>query len=581
VLPRALVSAPLISKQKRPDRRGSRNWFVQKIDTIEKIGNALARQFAADEWARIVWQNPIESGFVGADALDQIHDLSTFASKIKDPATAARVTEIMLSSDDKKKKKIQVIAQDEQIKAALRDQTLTEEAICRLASAYSTPMFPKGHLRIRRQLRRQAKRGVATLNMHLGMIGRNGQKYATAHEISLRNQQKDRWQKFGEATILTRGDATISMADVMKSGHKNKVAELITLTTGLAKYAKSQGLGWCFVTLTAPPNMHSNPKNGNNSWDGTTPKEANEWIQLAAARAEARMRKEGIIISGFRVVEPHDDGCPHWHILVFTHKANFPGIEDAYRYQDEWMDDAGMKFVVGDDSRSAASSYMTKYILKSISAIEKIGGEAGAIDAWYSTWGIRKFAFLGLPQKKLWRNLRAVKDCPSDPLVAGMWRAAHRGDACTFISLSGGLNIKNSKRPVKTINGDAGDVKSIEFISRVTGESEVTVFEKWVQSPANTGTECPKMKKVGLIQNYPRKSKPETRDFDHLPDSPPFRPNCSENEPFWMAGWQDRPKSKPAIPLPARDLPYRYHETIEKDWRFKANGEGAPSFSLQ
>lgn len=360
-------------------------------------------------------------------------------------------------------------------------------------------------LKLRRVLRQNCKQGTALLNMHLGLIGENGHHHATPYELEMRNKQKKRWQEFGKKTILVRGDEEISMLDVMKSAGAKKLAETLTLTKGLENYAKATGLTWTFITLTAPSRMHPNPANGKSSWDGTTPDRAHEWIADAAGRVVKRLLKKGIIISGLRVVESHKDGCPHWHLLVFAPLDQMSLIEAEYRWQPEWKSEPGMKFVLNDGTASAVS-YVFKYITQTINQVEMIEGEAGFVDAWRSTWGIRAFAFFGTPPVSLWRDFRAVKECPAEPLVAEMWHAAHQGDAHAFIKLNGGLNVARKDRPVisKTTSNKHDKTKTIEFILQDTAESIRFDFVKWQQTRKEPQSHA--SARVEVILNYPRKA---------------------------------------------------------------------------
>lgn len=75
-----------------------------------------------------------------------------------------------------------------------------------------------------------------------------------------------------------------------------------------------------FITLTCPSRFHAaaaasgerNPK-----YDGSTPRDASAYLQRVWARIRSALAKEDIKIYGFRVAEPHHDGCPHWHGLFF------------------------------------------------------------------------------------------------------------------------------------------------------------------------------------------------------------------------------------------------------------------------
>lgn len=485
-------------------RRGSRAWFTSKLKAIEALGGEDAHALAVEKWAQIVWENPIEAAFEGADWIDRIHRLASASAQLKDKAASDKIKSVMLNGDDAEIIRIESLLDDKKIKKAIRAQCMDEDRIRELASHYQDRDDPTRHLRVRKYLRREIKQSVAILNMTLGLIGRDGYNHITPHELDLRNQQKARWAQFGESITLNRGKEQVNMLTVMQAASIKKLAEVYTLVKGLESYAKAAGLSWAFITLTAPPRMHSNPSNGQNTWDGSTPAQAHEWIHQAFHRTESRLRKQNIIISGLRVVESHRDGCPHWHVLVFAHKNDMATIEATFRQQPEWKAEHGMKFIEGD-GRATAASYCFKYILKTINSIEKLSGEVGAMDAWRSTWCIRGFQWIGMPRIQLWRDLRAVKECPADPLLAGLWRAAHRGDGHAFIGLAGGLNVKNKSRPVTSKTTGDTKTKRIEFILQDTGEAIRFDFAKWQRTSKSI-----EKSKVEVILNCPRKTQTQT-----------------------------------------------------------------------
>lgn len=74
-----------------------------------------------------------------------------------------------------------------------------------------------------------------------------------------------------------------------------------------------------FYTISAPGRMHSAHKLGtlNPNFDGSTPKLVHAYLNKVWQLALAELHRLGISPYGFRVVEPHHDGTPHWHLLLF------------------------------------------------------------------------------------------------------------------------------------------------------------------------------------------------------------------------------------------------------------------------
>lgn len=482
-------------------KRGSRAWFTNKLNSIEALGGVDTRAAGVAVW--------LENRFAAdLEHFERVLKLRNITQKIKDPAAIVAIEIILTSNDRQELERVLELLSDEVITDAITAQGMDEDCIRDVARRLSATTG-KSELSLRRKLRQQAKQGTARINMVLGLIGSNKSHHATQHELDLRNEQKARWRKFGESITLIRDDEAVSMLTTMQAAGKKKFGETYTLVRGLESYATASGLTWAFLTLTAPPRMHPNPDNGHSTWDGTTPDEAHKWIHNAYRDAESRLRTtHGIVISGMRAVEPHLDGCPHHHVLIFARPEDMATIEAVFRQQPEWRSAPGLVWRLNDGTASAAS-YCFKYISKTINSIEALEGEQGTVDAWRSTWGVRAFQFFGMPPRGLWRNLRALEECPAEPLLAAMWRAARRGDGHAFIGLAGGLNVKSKKRPVVSrVDSDPyEETKTLSFIVRDTAECIHVDIKKWRRTSAAEPREANNGAGLAVITNYPRKAK--------------------------------------------------------------------------
>jgi hypothetical protein len=461
-----------------------------------------------------------------------LRKIAQIAIRIKDYSAKNEIIRILNVGNQAAIEKLDDLLSTAKIENAIKWQGVSEDQVCKLARQFSRNT---SELVLRRKIRRDAKQGVSYLNMSLGLIGKRGNKYATGFEVELRNQQKARWYKFGEDTVLIREGQSISMLDMMKEGSRRRFSELYTLIKGMENYAMNiGGVDWAFITLTAPPMFHSNPKKGIKSWNGSTPKDAHDWIKERWRKAGKILRKKGIFLGGLRVVEPHEDGCAHWHILVFDIRKNINTIEEVLRTNPEWKTSVGCAVMLNDGTASAAS-YVTKYVLSTIGTIEKLAGEQGSVDAWRGTWGIRAFQFFGMPKLDLWRQLRKMEICPGDALLADMWRAARQGDGQTFISLAGGLAVKGIFRPmdVRTVSGET--TKTATFTNRETGEVTELKSKKWTKEKLDNNL-INKNNTVAVIHNYPRKPKASTRDCV-------TEVNLDQSSPFWDANNSGLPRN--------------------------------------
>ncbi len=89
-----------------------------------------------------------------------------------------------------------------------------------------------------------------------------------------------------------------------------------------------------------------------------------------------RLCKAGIRVFGFRVVEPHHDGTPHWHMLLFVRPEQVdelrdifvitPRLEDSEELQSYKALKARFHVESIDKEKGSATGYIAKYISKNI-----------------------------------------------------------------------------------------------------------------------------------------------------------------------------------------------------------------------
>jgi len=174
-----------------------------------------------------------------------------------------------------------------------------------------------------------------------------------------------------------------------------------------------------------------------------TPKAAQNYLVKVFSRIRAKLKREGIETFGYRVVEPHHDGTPHWHLAFFMpekDKARVRSIFRHYALQEDGDEQGALKHrfdaISHDPKKGSVTGYMTKYISKNIAGFG-IGEdfESGLdcddavlrILAWKSLWGIRQFAFYGSPSVSVWRELRKLREPLSNPTIEKARLAADAG----------------------------------------------------------------------------------------------------------------------------------------------------------
>ncbi len=172
--------------------------------------------------------------------------------------------------------------------------------------------------------------------------------------------------------------------------------EMMTLMRGFEDIANETGCVGDFYTITAPLRYHSVYSKGGfiTKWNGSSPRDTQRYLCRVWARIRAALSREVIHLFGFRAVEPHHDGKPHWHMLLFM----LP--EHRERVQQGMREHASSKNIDGfamdgkkDDETGSNKRDMAK-----------------AVCAWASCWRIRQFQQIGGAPVTVWRELRRLGD---------------------------------------------------------------------------------------------------------------------------------------------------------------------------
>lgn len=386
-----------------------------------------------------------------------------------------------------------------------------------------------------------------------GQVRKGVSPYASAHAVREFTQRKAAQQAWMASMCAVNEELgqEIDLADAIMGSVANpeiRRHELMVRMRGFEDLAQEQGKLGLFLTLTAPSSYHawrqgSQDKSKtyqNEKFNGHTPTQTNRLLCKQWARVRAALAREGIRPFGFRVVEPHHDGTPHWHCLLFidpeheqillTHLAyHFTAVdraelklpngekldelaktakrnkgEDVFDLLDV-TDKSTIKALnprvnwkVIDPSKGSATGYIAKYIAKNIDG-HKVGmdyeAEAPvdhttiAVAAWASCWRIRQFQQIGGPSVSVWRELRRLGDevIEWDCVLEAARYAADNKQWGRFIEAMGGIEtprkdhlIKLSKRLDEGANKYGEDVlRLMGVISDVGQTTAVTRTEGW------------------------------------------------------------------------------------------------------
>ncbi|MGB0895332.1 MAG: replication endonuclease [Parashewanella sp.] len=326
----------------------------------------------------------------------------------------------------------------------------------------------------------------------------------------------------------------LSLADAVASSVSNPVirrTELMVRMRGFEDMANKNGYVGEFYTWTAPSKFHSWKKSktgkpySNKKYQGANPRNTQAYLCKQWAKARAKLARQGVELFGFRVVEPHHDGTPHWHLLLFFKPEQVRearSIMRKYALQHDKHDLAPAKgkkspnhqgyrprfdFKTIDPEKGSATGYIAKYIAKNIDGAyvaddyeAECGGKHGAegVAAWASTWNIRQFQQIGGASVSVWRELRRLKQAVvNDETLERARKSADAANWESYTEAMGGTFCKRADRPVqlaKLVNEAANQYG--EDITKIMGvmatATAKTRLEGWeIRTPSNCPSQQP------------------------------------------------------------------------------------------
>lgn len=346
-----------------------------------------------------------------------------------------------------------------------------------------------------RAIRRVSARRLFDASRVAGMVGKFAQPYAPDYLVSRRVHRvhKNRSTLSGLAAVCIDdgmvGCPLVDAIDASVSNPEVQRAELMTRLKGFETIAKQERHAALFLTITCPSRFH--PTSGgktNPSWIAAgrpTVKDGQDYLngvwrnigRRCADKGTEKAPREPISVYGFRFAEPHADGTPHWHCIIFVpyKRANeYRSICRKECFKDS-PNEAGAskhRFTCKPLSlkRGSAVGYCSKYIAKNVDGFA-VGEdfETGTsslttvqrVLAWKSANNIRQFQQVGGPTVTAWRELRRMAnqdyDMPGfETLTQGDWllldacrRAADEGSWDAFCVAMGGIFCPRDAQTVR------------------------------------------------------------------------------------------------------------------------------------
>ncbi|MDC9603941.1 replication endonuclease [Xenorhabdus griffiniae] len=335
-------------------------------------------------------------------------------------------------------------------------------------------------------------------------VNKNRSPYASRQAIQeVKSQRLANMQYLESMDIedVATGERFDLVEKVMQSISNPEIRrmELMAQIAGIERVASVRGDIGMFITITTPSKYHPTRQMGadkvavlNSSWanEAYTPKDGQRYLVKVWAKIRTAFKDEGLNVYGVRVVEPHHDGTPHWHLLLFTDKASRAAAVEIMRKK-ALQEDGGergaqkYRFECRHMNKGGAVGYIAKYIAKNIDGYALDGltddetgkplkDAAAAVTAWASTWRIPQFQFYNLPSKGAYRECRRLRSlCIADQLgdVAEKVRAAaDQGDFENYILSQGGPCTPRDQQTIRVAREVSDKLNPYdEAVSNVVG----------------------------------------------------------------------------------------------------------------
>lgn len=342
----------------------------------------------------------------------------------------------------------------------------------------------------RRQLRKLQADRIEFVARDLRQVNAKLSPYCSHISHVKRRQQKQANREYLESrTAINELDQEFTLAELSALSVSNpsiRRMELITRCKGFEAIAQAESHDGVFITLTAPSRFHRMVKITigdklikvvpNKAYAGLTPRDAQAYLSNIWAKIQAKLSRSKIKPYGFRIAEPHHDGTPHWHFLLFSTTENLKTLTEIfsdYALRDS-PDEKGAaehrvkielikKGVNPATGREySATGYLIKYICKNIDGFgvdnKNTNGKndwadknpqevAEKIEAWSRTHRIRQFQQIGGASVTVWRELRRLSE--QEGAIEKIRQAADSGDWALFVQLMGGAAVARDEQTIR------------------------------------------------------------------------------------------------------------------------------------
>ena len=237
------------------------------------------------------------------------------------------------------------------------------------------------------QLKAQRMRWCEALLIAAGEVNKDRSPYASKRairDVHARRLANLEYLKSCELENKVTGERIDLISKVMGSISNPEIRrmELMNTIAGIERYAASAGDVGMFITLTTPSKYHPTRQVGkgesktvqlNHGWNDTafTPKDGQRYLCRIWSLMRTAFKDNDLEVYGMRVVEPHHDGTPHWHMMLFCKPGQRKAINEImrrYALKEDGHEKGAAKqrFESRHLNQGGAAGYIAKYIAKNI-----------------------------------------------------------------------------------------------------------------------------------------------------------------------------------------------------------------------
>ncbi|PMJ92878.1 replication protein [Vibrio sp. 10N.261.55.A7] len=457
------------------------------------------------------------------------------------------------------------------------------------------------------------------LAIAIGQVSSKASPYASWDCIrEHKAQQKRNWDAI-QRMLLTDEETgeEVQLDDMVLKSVSNPAIrrhELMVRCRGCEDIGNELGLQGLFLTLTTPAKYHNSYKKGGfiNHWNGASPKQAQAYLNDVWTRIRSKLGRDGLRWFGVRVAEPHHDGTPHWHLLIWVKPEDVSGVretfisyateEDRSELHPQFLKEQQKPFrkapYVGpldysarcdfgsiDKEKGTATGYIAKYISKNIDGYAmdgEVSDETGKpvsemaknVSAWKSRWAIRQFQFFGGAPVTTYRELRRFASQNKKAFMEYVFMQSRNELMCLYDLIH--CQLMGPLKPAKILT-------NLELME-VIGDNYESRFKSANASITNTLKAADHGDWHGYImgQGGPFVARDDlliTNSYEELPFASPHGETVRKLEGFDASGvlvktrtkkWTIG-KQKPAEPKTEKQVTYEFDKPTPcpSTWKFK------------